>query len=60
MIPVKNLKIKEKFDKERHEYVIGRELLNNISLWFCELRVASLDFKKINLRVASSFLRVAK
>ena len=26
MIPVKNLKIKEKLDNERHEYVIGVKL----------------------------------
>ena len=32
----------------------------NLRVASCELRVASYDFKKINLRVASSFLQVEK
>ena len=41
--------------------------VSNVVVWFynlrvasSELRVVSCDFKKINLRVASSFLRVEK
>ena len=33
---------------------------DNLRVASCELRVASYDFKKINLRVASSFLQVEK
>ena len=33
---------------------------NNLGVASCELWVVSYDFKKINLRVASSFLRAAK
>ena len=32
----------------------------NLRVASCELWVVSCDFKKINLRVASSYLRVAK
>ena len=32
----------------------------NLRVASCELRVVSCDFKKTNLRVASSFLRVEK
>ena len=46
------------FEKKKHTHT-GKRWFYNLCVTSCELRIASCDFKKISLRVASSFLQAA-